>query len=76
MRLKMTIGICPPPSGPTPVAREMRRVSEKQYQDGILKDEKLGIPLPLEKSLRSSNKARSLGAWDAADSPNSHHIPP
>ena len=28
MRLKMTIGICPPPSGPTPVAREMRRVSD------------------------------------------------
>ena len=63
LRLKMTIGICPPPSGPTPVAKEMR--SLRWYQDRILKDEKL---LP---SLFEELQGKMLGAWDA-DSPNSH----
>ena len=59
----MTIGICPPPSGPTPVAREMR--SLRWYRDRILKDEKL---LP---SLFEELQGKTLGAWDV-DSPNSH----
>ena len=60
----MTIGICPHPSGPTPVAREMRRVSDS-IKMGYWRMRNYSPP-----SLKSC-KARCWVPWDV-DSPNSH----